>query len=122
MENEIMSYGVYVKTDEFDRIIAIDSSAFLVNLDGWTYIDEGHGDRYVHAQGNYLPKPIMDECGIYRYKLVDGIITERTQEEMDSDYVEPEVQPTQEQRITELEEQNAMLMECLLEMSTLVYA
>lgn len=33
-----------------------------------------------------------------------------------------ETEPTAEERITELETQNAMLMECLLEMSEIVYA
>ena len=33
-----------------------------------------------------------------------------------------EAELTQEERIAELEEQNAMLMECLLEMSEIVYA
>ena len=35
---------------------------------------------------------------------------------------EPPKEPTQEERIAELEAQNAMLMECLLEMSEVVYA
>lgn len=36
---------------------------------------------------------------------------------------EPEpIQPTQEERISALEEENAVLLECLLEMSEIVYA
>lgn len=35
---------------------------------------------------------------------------------------EPEVVPTAEERISTLEAENAMLMECLLEMSEIVYA
>ena len=35
---------------------------------------------------------------------------------------EPEPTPSQEERIAELEAQNAMLMECVLEMSEVVYA
>lgn len=34
----------------------------------------------------------------------------------------PEPEPTTEERIAELEQQNAVLMECLLEMSEVVYA
>lgn len=34
----------------------------------------------------------------------------------------PELQPTPEQRISELEAQNQMLTECLIEMSQIVYA
>lgn len=34
----------------------------------------------------------------------------------------PELQPTPEQRISELEAQNQLLTECLMEMSQIVYA
>lgn len=50
-------------------------------------IDEGYGDRYNLCQSNYLDKPLKDNLGIYRYKLTDGKAVERTQEEMDADYV-----------------------------------
>lgn len=96
-------HGVYVKTDEADRIIAINSDAFLPDLPGWVRIDEGYGDRYHHAQGNYFDKPIMDDRGIYGYKLVDGKPVERTQEEMDADYVPPVPVPTAEERMVEIE-------------------
>ena len=96
-------YVVYVKVDESNRITAINSSEFLIDITGWTEIDSGYGDKYHHAQGNYFPQPIMDERGIYRYKLVDGKPVERGQEEMDADYVPPEVKPTTEQRVDALE-------------------
>ena len=96
-------YIVYARVNDTGRIIAIDSSAFLSDTTGWTEIDSGYGDKYHHAQGNYFDKPLCDERGIYRYKLVDGAVVERTQEEMDADYVEPEVKPTTEQRVDMLE-------------------
>ena len=74
-------YKVYVKFDNNGIITAINSSAFLSDTTGWTEIDEGTGDRYHHAQGNYLDMPIMDEQGIYNYKLVDGKPVLRTAEE-----------------------------------------
>lgn len=95
---------VYVKTDEKRRITAVDSSGFLIDMEGWTQIDEGSGDRFYLAQSNYFPKPIIDERGIYRYKLEDGKAVERTQEEMDAEYVEPEIQPSDEERIKALED------------------
>lgn len=100
---EMKPYIVYVKTDEQSRIVAVNSSAFLSDVTGWTQIDSGYGDRYHHAQGNYLPGLLMDERGICRYKLVDGKPVERTQEEMDADYTPPEVKPTTEQRVDALE-------------------
>lgn len=100
---EMKPYIVYIKTDDTNRITAIDSSAFLSDTTGWTEIDSGFGDKYHHAQGNYFPQPLYDERGICRYKLVDGKPVERTQEEIDADYVPPEVKPTTEQRVDTLE-------------------
>ena len=105
MEYEMTPYIVYVKTDDTNRITAVNSSAFLRDVTGWAEIDSGFGDRYHHAQGNYFSKPIMDERGIYRYKLEKGKPVERTQEEMDADYAPPVQQPTQEERIAQLEEE-----------------
>lgn len=104
---EFEPYIVYVKTDDENRITAINSSAFLRDTDGWTEIDRGYGDKYHHAQGNYFPMPIMDERGIYRYKLVDDKPVERTQEKMDADYMPPVTKPTPEERIAQLEEELA---------------
>ena len=42
--------------------------------------------------------------------------------EIFDDGVEESTEPTAEERIAALEEENAMLMECLLEMSEIVYA
>ena len=115
-------YIVYVKLDEENRITSVNSSAFLRETDGWTEIDSGFGDRYHHAQGNYFHQPVTDDRGIYRYKLVDGAAVERTQEEMDADYVVPEPKPSTDERVAQLEAQNETLLECLLEMSEIVYA
>ena len=77
-------YSVYVQIDAQGRITAINSSAF-VDLDWGTEIDQGFGDQYHHAQGNYFPQPIYTEDGIPRYKLVDGQAVERTEEEIAAD-------------------------------------
>ena len=100
-------YKVYVKTDEQNRITAVNSSAFLSSLEGWQEIDSGFGDKYHHAQGNYFDQPIMDDRGIWRYKLEDGKPVERTQEEMDADYKPPVPKPSEADRITALEEELA---------------
>lgn len=96
-------YGVYVRVDDAGRITAINSSAFLADTDGWTKIDEGYGDCYHHAQGNYLPGMLIDDRGVCRYKLVDGEVQERTREEMDEDYTPPAPVLTAEQRMDEIE-------------------
>lgn len=72
---------VYVKTDISGNITAINSSDFLSDITDWVLIDEGTGDKYRHAQNNYLDKPLTDENGIYNYKLVNGAVIERTNED-----------------------------------------
>lgn len=113
MELEMQPYGVYVKTDAEGRITAINSSAFLPDTDGWTLIDEGDGDRYHHAQGNYLGKPLMDERGVLRYKLEGGKVVERTQAEMDADYTQPVTKPDLAEQVAQLQESNRQLQEAL---------
>ena len=117
-------YIVYVKPNSNSYITAVNSSAFLSDTTDWVEIDRGYGDKYHHAQGNYFPESIITDGGAYRYKLVDGVPVECTPEEI-AEQEEANVSmstPTQEERIAELEEENAMLMECLLEMSAVVYA
>ena len=82
---EFESYIVYARADDAGRVTEIASSAFLKSADGWVAIDSGCGDRYHHAQGNYLPLPLKDERGICRYRLEDGAVAERSAEEMDAD-------------------------------------
>ena len=72
---------IYVKTDISGNITAINSFDFISDVTDWTLIDEGTGDKYHHAQNNYLDKPLTDANGIYNYKLVDGRIIERTKED-----------------------------------------
>lgn len=96
-------YDVYVSVDPACRIYAVNSSAFIFDTNGWVKIDEGYGDRYHHAQVNYFDKPIIDDRNILRYKLEDGKPVERTQEEMDADYVQHTPVPTTEERMTQIE-------------------
>ena len=97
-------YHVFVRVDGSGRILEINSDAFLTDTAGWVQIDVGAGDRYHHAQNNYLPKPKYDERGIPRYKLMDGKAEERTPEEIDADYVPPEPQLTAEELLAALME------------------
>ena len=124
------SCKVLVQTDNVGRVTAINSDAF-VSGDGWTAIDEGEGDRYRHAQNNYLLKPLTDERGVYRYKLVDGLVVQRTQAEMDADFdARPAPEPTAEEKertllkaqIQALSDRNDFLEDCMAEMAGIVYA
>lgn len=82
MEFAMNPYIVYAKTDSGGHITAVNSSAFLPDTAGWTEIDSGYGDRYHHAQGNFFPQPLITEGGAYRYKLIDGMVTECSESEI----------------------------------------
>lgn len=111
MEFEMPPYAVYVKTDDQNRIIAVNSSEFLPDTAGWTKIDEGHGDKYHHAQGNYFPTPIFEEHMIPVYKLEEGKPVARTQEEIDADIAAlPPPPPSAQERIGQLEEALELLL------------
>lgn len=124
------SCKVLVQTDDAGRVTAINSDAF-VSGDGWTQIDEGEGDRYRHAQNNYLTHTLADERGVYRYKLVDGLVVQRTQAEMDADFdALPTPEPTEEDKertllkaqIQALSDRNDFMEDCVAEMAGIVYA
>lgn len=61
--------GVYVKTNSQGYIIDIKSDIFENNLEGYIKIDEGDGEKFVHAQTAYFEEPLCDINGQYRYKL-----------------------------------------------------
>lgn len=82
MEEIINHYKVYIKTNSNNLVTAINSSAYLSDTTDWIEVDEGTGDKYHHAQGNYLPKGLMTDDGVYRYKYTDGELQERTEEEI----------------------------------------
>ena len=115
MEFAMNPYIVYVKTDSVGYITAVNSSAFLPDTAGWTEIERGYGDKYHHAQGNYFPQPIITEGGAYRYKLVDGVPTECTAEEIaaQEEALKPVPTPSLENRVEVLETDAAETREAL---------
>lgn len=99
-------YIVYIKPDEQNRILDVKSSAFLSNTEGWVEIDSGYEDKYHHAKGSYFPKSLYDNRYICRYLYTpdgESLWRERTQEEMDADWVDPVPQPDHTERIADLE-------------------
>lgn len=124
---EMQKSKVYVLLDSSGYITRIDggyTESNITDLENWVLIDEGYGDRYNLCQGNFFPQPIITDGGAYRYKLVDSRISECTEEEirMQEESRKPVPAPSTEERIAELEEQNAMLTECLLEISEIIYS
>jgi len=129
MDEEL--YKVLVQVDDASRVTAINSDAFISNETGWTVVDVGTGDRYHHAQNNYLAYPLIDDRGIYRYKFVDGMVVQRTQTEMDTDYAnQPDPEPSKEEkektltnaRIQALTDRNEFIEDCIAEMAAVIYA
>ena len=99
---------VYVKLNENNVITQINSSIFLKDMTDYICIDEGTGDKYAHAQGNYLPKGLTDDKGRYNYKY-DKKLVLLTDEEKDELFPAQsnEDVPTIDERVETLE--SAML-------------
>ena len=102
---------VYILTDEAGRIVRLEGEYSLpADLTGWTLIEEGPPcDRLNLAQSHYLPHPLVTHDGLYRYRLVDGAVVERSEAELEAERAErprPEVQPTAQE-----------LMDAILELS-----
>ncbi|WP_394805783.1 hypothetical protein, partial [Clostridium neonatale] len=83
------------------------SDLTLKDTTGYVQIDEGTGDKYAHAQGNYFPKdkPLRDSQGRCNYKYTDNEVVELTDEEKESLF------PTQLQQPTEQQILNAKLLQ-----------
>ena len=113
---EIKPYEVYIKVDEKNRITSVNSSAFLTDLTGWIKIDEGFGDKYHHAQGNYFEDGLYEfEHMIPQYKCIDGAVVKRTAEEIAGDIVEVVEVPSQLDVIEAQVTYTAMMTDTLLE-------
>lgn len=101
MENE---YKVYVSLQD-GYITSINSEIFLSEeeMSTMTEIDQGKGDKYAHAQSQYLEKELVDEHGRYNYKYVEGKVVEVAEAEKPT-IEEPKAVPTEQDKI------NAQLM------------
>lgn len=70
---------VYIKINDNNEIVEVNSSVFLNNVDGFIKIDEGKGDKYAHAQTHYFDKPLYffeKEMIKYNYKYENGKVFE----------------------------------------------
>lgn len=114
MNNE---YKVYVSLQD-GYITSINSEIFLSEeeMSTMTEIDKGEGDKYAHAQSQYLEKGLVDEQGRYNYKFVEGKGVEVAEEEKPT-IKEPEQQATAQDRIEAQVMYTAMMTDTLLEES-----
>ena len=111
-------YKVYVKLNDDKCITSIDSEIFLTDdeIQGMTEIDQGQGDKYVHAQSQYLEKGLVDEQGRYNYKFVEGKVVEVAEGDKPT-IKEPEQQATAQDKIEAQVMYTALMTDTLLEES-----
>lgn len=107
---------LWLCTDEDGRLLGLNPHDMTGNT-GW----QEAVDASVLDDDPMLTS-LTDARGIACYKVSEGVVYTRMAEEMNADYTEPEEMKTENERIAKLEETDAMLTECLLEMSELVYA
>lgn len=114
MNNE---YKVYVSLQD-GYITSINSEIFLSEreMSTMTEIDQGEGDKYAHAQSQYLEKGLVDEQGRYNYKFVAGKVVEIAEEEKPT-IKEPEQQATAQDKIEAQVMYTALMTDTLLEES-----
>lgn len=114
MENE---YKVYVSLQD-GYITSINSEIFLSEeeMSTMTEIDKGQGDKYAHAQSQYLEKGLVDEHGRYSYKFVEGKVVEVAEADKPT-IEEPEQQATAQDKIEAQVMYTALMTDTLLEES-----
>lgn len=114
MNNE---YKVYVSLQD-GYITSINSEIFLSQeeMSTMTEIDKGQGDKYAHAQSQYLEKGLVDKYGRHNYKFVEGKVIEVAEEEKPT-IKEPEQQATAQDKIEAQVMYTALMTDTLLEES-----
>lgn len=114
MENE---YKVYVSLLD-GYITSINSEIFLsqAEIQIMIEIDKGQGDKYAHAQSQYLEKGLVDEQGRYNYKYVEGKVIEVAEAEKPT-IKDPEQQATAQDKIEAQVLYTALMTDTLLEES-----
>lgn len=78
---------VYVLLDERNRVTRCEGGYTMGNIDDidkWTYVDEGYGDKYNLCQAHYFGQMYTID-GIPRYKYEDGACVLRSDEEIAED-------------------------------------
>lgn len=68
---------VYIKIDESNSIIDVNSNIFINDLTNWIKIDSGTGNKYAHAHNYYFYKPLVDEESLHNYKYIPDTMTVR---------------------------------------------
>ena len=67
---------VYVKLNDNNEIVDVVSSIFLKNTEGWECVDAGYGDKFAHAQSQYLDDLIIKN-GRFNFVYENGKVVKR---------------------------------------------
>ena len=110
-------YKVYVSLLD-GYITSINSDIFLSKeeIQTMTEIAKGQGDKYAHAQSQYLEKGLVDELGRYNYKYVEGKLIEVAEEDKPT-IEEPNAVPTKQDKIEAQVMYTALMTDTLIEES-----
>ena len=96
---EIQKSKVYVLLDEKSRVLRCEGGYTMSNIDDvnqWTCIDEGHGDKFNLAQSHYLDGGLYTMQGIPRWKYEGGTCVLRSEAEIAEDVANlPKPEPSQ---------------------------
>lgn len=108
-------HKVYVSLQD-GYITSINSEIFLSQeeIQTMTEIDRGQGDKYAHAQSQYLEKGLVDEHGRYNYKFVENKVVEVAEKDKPK-VVDPEQQATAQDKIEAQIMYTALMTDTLLE-------
>lgn len=86
--DELETSKVYIQTDRRGRVTRCEGGytmSSITDLEEWTYIDEGTGDRYNLCQSQYFDGGLYTEDGYCRYVYENDTCRLRSGEEIEED-------------------------------------
>ena len=109
MEQEKMTNKIYARLNEDNIVVKLFSNVFETPLETDLMVEEGNEDYHAHV---HLKYQLIDMNGDYNYKFEDDKMIELTDEEKAKLFpkVEPVVEPTLEEKVQSLEDDNANLL------------
>ena len=109
MEQEKMTNKIYARLNEDNIVVKLFSNVFETPLETDLMVEEGNEDYHAHV---HLKYQLMDMNGDYNYKFENEKMVELTDEEKAQLFpkVEPVKEPTLEEKVQSLEDDNANLL------------
>ncbi|UKS27206.1 hypothetical protein LOZ80_38100 [Paenibacillus sp. HWE-109] len=91
--------------DGYKHYIRIDTNNIVTHGFSDAFEQPQQGDVQLDGEfGRHFQTPLTTGRGQYKYKLIDGIITERTQTELDAEWAaRPPAEPSTESRLAAAE-------------------